>query len=242
MKQTLRIVVTEDGSTTFFSPDYQEHFHSISGAVGESQHVFIKQGFVPKATQKKIVRILEVGFGTGLNMVLTSLEAKKMGVKVHYIGIEPHLLHWTEVSKLNYADILNNEEVREILMKAFTSNYVVPRYMNDNLVLQILQAPLEEVSLKQLSFDVVYFDAFSPSAQPSLWTQDVFRKIFEAMQFEGFLVTYVSKGEVRRNLESIGFIVERLSGFGKKREMLRAIKPLAKIHEHQTSKDECSKY
>lgn len=233
MKFPVQIVYTEDGSTTFYSPEYQEHFHSLSGAIGESQHVFIHHGFIPKARQKKIVRILEVGFGTGLNMVLTYVEAKKMGIKVHYIGIEPHLLSWTEISKLNYAEILQNIEVREILLKAFTSNYTVPRYMGENLVLQIIQAPLEEVLLKPLSFDVVFFDAFSPAVQPSLWTSEIFNKIYEAMQFEGIFVTYVAKGEVRRTLESTGFGVERLPGFGTKREMLRATKPMANPHEHK---------
>jgi len=232
MQNQVEIVITEDGSTTLYSPDFKEHFHSLHGAIGESKHVFIEHGFKPKA-QKKLLRILEIGFGTGLNMVLTYLEAIQRGNKVHYIAIEPYFLPWTLISKLNYHEVLNNDEVREILMKAFTSNYIVPRYFGEHLVLQVLESKLENVSLQPSAFDIVYYDAFSPDVQPELWTEEILKKIYDAMQVEGILVTYVAKGEVRRKLEKCGFQVERLPGFAKKREMLRATKPFAEFSDHK---------
>lgn len=219
----LELITTADGSSSIFVPELNEHYHSTFGAIAESQHIFIKAGFRSKATPSAEINILEVGFGTGLNAFLTFLETIPDQYKINYTSIEPNILGKAITDKLNYASILNPSETHLFnRMHEAPWNEVVS--FNSYFSLEKLKGNLENIQLPEKRFDLIYFDAFGPAVQPELWTEEVFKKIFEATAEGGILVTYSAKGSVRRALKAAGFSTEKLPGPTGKREITRAIK------------------
>ena len=216
---------TEDGSATLFVPELNEHYHSVKGARTESQHIFIDMGL--KASTAIQPHILEIGFGTGLNALLTLETAEQEKRPVHYTGIELYPLSWEEVDILNYS---NNPLFKELhtaswnkdvnITPCFTLHKIkgdVNRVISDKQLAVIGEPPAN------YSFDLVYFDAFAPEKQPELWSEELFRNIYSCMNYNGILTTYCAKGVIRRLLQVVGFTVERLPGPpGGKREILRA--------------------
>lgn len=213
---------TEDGSATLFVPELNEHYHSVKGARTESQHIFVHMGLEASTAAKP--HLLEIGFGTGLNALLT-LEAAEKGQRcVHYTGIELYPLSWEEVDALKYS----THPLFEALHRAPWEEEEV---ITPNFTLKKVQADVQTIGADGLlrinnsPFDVVYFDAFAPEKQPGMWEESVFRSIYASMNLGGVLTTYCAKGAVRRLLQAVGFKVERLSGPpGGKREILRATK------------------
>ncbi len=207
---------TADGSATLFVPGLDEHYHSVKGARTESVHVFIDMGL--RACPVAAPRVLEVGFGTGLNALLTWDEAERARRPVFYTTLELYPLRLDEALSLGYGGRLRAlheaEWEREVLLSpCFT--------------LCKRQADFTTLPLPAGAFDVVYFDAFAPDKQPAMWTEERFAALFAALSPGGILATYCAKGEVRRRLQRAGFCVERLPGPpGGKREILRARKPL----------------
>ena len=222
MKPT-EIIITEDGSTSLFSTELNETYHSKYGAVNESRHVFIDAGF-NLLTIKSSINILEIGFGTGLNAWLTLLECTKKKSHIYYHAVEPFPLSSSIYSRLNYAEIITNQHPKNLFLSlhetAWNSNIKINEFFN----LKKQNQKLEETMLQNDFYDLVYYDAFSPAVQPELWTAAIFEKIYKAMRINGIFVTYSAKGSVRRNLKEAGFEVERLPGPKGKREMIRAIK------------------
>lgn len=217
------VVLTADGSSSIFVPDFDEHYHSVHGAMQESLHVFINAGLNYMAEKQKTISILEVGFGTGLNALLTYFYANKADLTINYTALEKFPLEMKLVETLNYPEILNIPQATEILntMHALTWNAAV------NLSTQFLFNKrhidlLDFLSTEQ--FDVIYFDAFAPSAQPELWTVSVFENMFNALKNNGILTTYCAKGSVKRSMKEVGFKIESLTGPIGKREMTRARK------------------
>lgn len=217
----MRIVCTSDGSHTLESSIGAECYHSTNGALQESMHVFIDAGL--KVVSGSSLNILEVGFGTGLNTLLTLLWAKQMASKIYYEAIEKYPISVDIVAQLNYCDIL----------KVDAEKYFKPLHMCDwnaavpitaDFVLKKCQADILSFIPSRTDFNLVYFDAFSPVSQPELWSVDVFSTVYQHMQKGGVLVTYSSKGLVKQNLRSVGFSLERLAGAKGKRHMLRAAK------------------
>ena len=212
---------TEDGSATLYVPELNEHYHSVKGARTESQHIFIDMGL--KASAAPCPHILEAGFGTGLNALLTLQEAERTGRPVRYTGIELYPLAWTEVEALHYSDdpclrLLHEAPWEEEV--CLTPTFRLLKLRRD---LTSWQADDERPPLR---CDVVYFDAFAPEKQPALWTPAVFRNLYRCLTSGGILTTYCAKGAVRRLMQDIGFRMERLPGPpGGKREILRATKP-----------------
>jgi tRNA U34 5-methylaminomethyl-2-thiouridine-forming methyltransferase MnmC len=217
------LIKTEDGSHTIFVPELNEHYHSTHGAIQESEHVFIKEGYEKISKKLKIVNVLEVGFGTGLNAFLTFLIVKNKVKKVNYIGIEPSPVDENIYKKLNYPQMISPRN-KEDFIRMHETNWKVPFFITDNFILNKIQSKIEDITLQPKRFHLVYFDAFAPSVQPELWEEDVFKKIHKAMQPQGILVTYSSKGTVKRALEKVGFQVELIPGPEGKREITRAIK------------------
>lgn len=218
-----KIVLTRDGSSTILNTALNQHYHSIHGAVQESQHVFMKMGWREFKIQdsKLNIEILEIGFGTGLNAFLVLKEClRNASVKCAYTSLEAFPLEMENIAALNYAD----ENEREIFQSLHDAEWNREEVISNNFVLEKINARLEDFIPQQNSYDLVFFDAFSPEAQPELWTEEIFRKLFSAMKENGILVTYCAKGQVRRNLKSAGFTVERLQGPPGKREMLRGRK------------------
>ena len=213
---------TEDGSATLFVPELNEHYHSVKGARTESQHIFIDMGL--KAAAAPEPHVLEIGFGTGLNALLTLETAEKEQRRVHYTGIELYPLAWEEVDALHYSD----HPLFEALHRTPWMEEVA---ITPCFTLRKVQADVQTIGADGLlrmngaPFDVVYFDAFAPEKQPEMWEETILRNLYTAMSAGGVLTTYCAKGAVRRRLQAVGFKVERLPGPpGGKREILRATK------------------
>jgi len=215
-----KVITTKDGSNTIYNQELDEHYHSINGAVQESRHVFINAGF--KAIRKPEFSVLEVGFGTGLNALLSLKECVHLEKKIQYTAIELFPLSLEYVEKLNYNDIIGEAESLHKMHSCEWNSWVA---INDQFLLKKLKADLKMIHLPD-RYDLIYFDAFSPQKQPELWSADIFEKIASACNEAAVFTTYSAKGSVRRALQKAGFVVERIPGPCGKREMLRGTRVL----------------
>ena len=219
-----RILITDDGSQTVFDSSINERYHSTFGAVTESLHVFIESGLRSFSHFDNPFRILEVGFGTGLNALLTLIETDRQGIMVHYDALEPFPLEEKIYSSLRYPEYLERPDLCDEFLK-------MHRAVPDNQVLITksysftkISRELQDLNCTGSFYHLVYFDAFSPEVQPELWCAEHFQKLYDSLKDGGILVTYCSKGDVKRSLAKAGFHVERLPGPPGKRHMLRARK------------------
>ncbi len=219
----LDIVITEDGSSSIFNKDLDEHYHSIHGALQESRHVFIQAGLHLKIKSNTPISILEIGLGTSLNALLTALEAGYSKQSIFYTGIEKFPLNVSFYNHLNYAAIIDDVHAAAIFKSLFDASWEAEVQITDYFSLLKLKMDIASISYAD-KFDLIYFDAFAPSAQPELWTEDIFRLMYLALKPGGVLVTYCAKGIVKRTMKSVGFTIESLPGPKGKREMTRAIK------------------
>lgn len=216
----LKLIKTYDGSHTLFVPEMNEHYHSIHGAVQESEHIFIRNGF--DFCRKDPVRIFEAGFGTGLNALLTAMRSSKPKRKVLYMAIENFPLENETISILNYPEFAG-ENASEIFRLIHNAEWDRTVRITENFNLRKIKGDLTVAHLDG-SFDLIYFDAFGPDKQPEMWTRDIFEKISELTCKEGIFVTYSAKGSVKRHLKAAGFTVELLPGPPGKRQIIRAVK------------------
>ncbi|HMG90644.1 MAG TPA: tRNA (5-methylaminomethyl-2-thiouridine)(34)-methyltransferase MnmD [Chryseolinea sp.] len=219
----LKLIVTSDGSHSLFNEALNETYHSVHGAIQESQHVFIKNGlnyFLEKHSPS-VVSIFEVGFGTGLNALLAVKAMQNPNVAVKYVSVEAFPIGETLWNGLNYTTTLGFEDAFAFLHR---SPWEIINKISGHIELLKLQTTLEKVQLKQGSFDLVFFDAFAPNKQPELWTIDMLRKVVTAMKSNGVFVTYCAKGQLKRDLKELGLYVETLPGPPGKKEMVRAVK------------------
>jgi tRNA U34 5-methylaminomethyl-2-thiouridine-forming methyltransferase MnmC len=219
----VKLFVTGDGSHTLFVPRLKEHYHSTFGAIRESKHIFIDSGLLYFPDHSEL-NIFEVGFGTGLNTLLTILEAERHTIKVNYLTIEPEPLGEAIYMQLNYPYILGLQSSLQPFKAIHEAPFVKKTFITPGFSLTKMKGKLESNILSPGSFDLVYFDAFSPEVQPELWTEKIFRKLSDGMKSGGILVTYSAKGSVSRALKTAGFKVEKLPGPPGKREFTRAKK------------------
>lgn len=217
MKRELK--VTSDGSKTLYMENWDECYHSVHGALNESMHVFIKNGL--NEFHSSSLNILEFGFGTGLNALLTL--AERGGKLVNYTALEKFPLNETEWSSVAYG---RTEAEQHSFAEIHRAKWNTPVEVEPGFVLKKMETGFEEVELDAQSFDLIYYDAFAPSAQPELWTIELFEKCYNALKPGGFLVTYCAKGQVKRNMKAAGFEVVALPGPPMKREMTKATRPL----------------
>lgn len=213
-----KLIQTEDGSSSLYIPELDENYHSIHGAIQESMHVFIEAGL--KKVKKDRFSVFEMGYGTGLNMLLTFLNARNK--EVDYYGIEAFPLEVELLDKLNYAAKLNLTDEEKGAFNKF-HELESEGELSANFRVRKQQCKLHGY-VPATKVDLIYFDAFAPEVQPNLWEADVFEKMYSMLNAEGILTTYCAKGVVRRTMQSVGFKVERIPGPPGKREMLRAIK------------------
>lgn len=220
----MEIVITSDGSHTLYLPEMDEHYHSVNGAMGESQHVYISAGF--NYIKKEKINVFEVGFGTGLNAFLTLNEAKTKDKIVEYHSIEFHPVPEEIIKALNFPFFKDFEtNSKDIFFRLHSAPWNKPVVIDKNFTLcKNLTDITKWIPVKKNILDVVYFDAFAPEKQPEVWNQEIFDRIFSAMVIGGVLTTYCAKGELKRMLKKAGFMVEALPGFSGKREMVRAKK------------------
>lgn len=212
-------VRTADGSLTLWSGQLDERYHSAHGAVQESTHVFIRMGLEHMGGPH--VDVLEVGLGTGLNLLLTWIRCLEGKCTVEYTALEPFPLDKGQLAALDHCTELAWPGLHEPFMERMTGPDRMRWEACGGLVFQRSSMRVQEFQGEAVA-DVIYFDAFAPAAQPGMWTLDVFRRMHGALRPGGVLVTYCAKGEVRRTMKLAGFSVERLPGPPGKREMLRA--------------------
>lgn len=220
-----QVIPTADGSKTLFLPEMNEQYHSVNGAITESEYVFIEKGyqFHPSPEPK----IFEVGFGTGLNALLTAIQAAKSQRKTTFYSVEKYPLEDNLISELNYGRLISEEAQKlfeKIHLCAWNKKVEISSFFSlQKIQSDILTSPLEGIE----KCDIIYFDAFGPDKQPEMWTPEIFRKIFNLSSPESVFVTYSAKGEVRRQLAAVGFQMERLPGPPGKKQMLRGIKKIS---------------
>lgn len=236
------VVITADGSSTIHLPEWDEQYHSKHGAIQEAYHVFIKHGLhyfctetnasngitssaVEKSQQvlSHPISILEIGFGTGLNAFITLLEAKKLNLKIDYFGVEAYPVAMHEMEQLNYPNQLE-AEANDTLFKMMHEVPWEEKYPISNTFLLTKQKRFFSEIEEKDNYNLIYFDAFGARVQPELWTETIFKQMFDALKENGVLVTYAAKGSVRRAMQVVGFKVEKLPGPPGKREMLRGTK------------------
>ena len=217
-----KIITTNDGSHSLLVPELNEQYHSVHGAKQEAEHVFLKMGLEGFCDEKEVQEfsVFEVGFGTGLNALLTAQWSGINNKTINYTSIEKYPVSKDEFSLLNYGDLSGNAALYSKIVEAKWESF---ESITDTFKLRKQELDLIEDQL-QSGFDVVYFDAFAPNKQPKLWEVSIFKKIFDSMNEGGLLVTYCCQGQARRNMIEAGFTVEKVPGPPGKREMLRAQK------------------
>lgn len=216
-----KIVVTSDSTTTLYHEELGEHYHSIHGAKNESMHVFLEAGLL-QLPPKSVINVFEVGLGTGLNAFLTAQFAQKHKQQINYTAVEKYPVSIHCAGNLNFGWGSNNV-LKQLFMDIHQCKWGEVVELDDYFQFTKFQADLLDFKMVG-SYDLVYFDAFSPEKQPEMWSGEVFGKLYSAMNKGGLLTTYCAKGQVRRTLQQVGFLVERIPGPHGKREMLRATK------------------
>jgi tRNA U34 5-methylaminomethyl-2-thiouridine-forming methyltransferase MnmC len=216
---TNKLVITNDGSHSIFNPEVNETYHSKHGAIVEAEYVFIKNGLL--AENKKQFSILEVGFGTGLNALLTAQKAQQKKIAINYHGIELYPVPKESYIQLNFTELIGEEKSK--LLNLHECNWEEEHVINKFFKLTKNEIALENYTSKT-KFDIIYFDAFSPEKQPELWTAEVFQNMYNLLNEDGFLVTYCAKGVVKRTMKAVGFEIIVLDGPPGKRQMTRANK------------------
>ncbi|MEI6889340.1 MAG: tRNA (5-methylaminomethyl-2-thiouridine)(34)-methyltransferase MnmD [Bacteroidales bacterium] len=220
----LKLISTDDGSHTLFHPELNESYHSSHGAIQESRHIFIESGFRHISPGLDQVNVLEVGFGTGLNALLTLIDTETQSRQVIYTAIEAFPLEAGTWSKLNYPGMLGPIDRAAIFSILHLASWIQTEIITNNFTLRKLQLKLQDYQPPQNFFDLVFFDAFSPAVQPELWTADIFSKIYASMKPGAVLTTYSVKGDVVRALKTAGFSIEKIPGPPGKRQITRATK------------------
>lgn len=221
--QNLEVQHTDDGSTTLFVPELDEHYHSVKGAYTESLHIYRDCAYLHAAQHltsgTSPLRLLEIGFGTGLNAAVTAMAATAQR-PVHYITLEKYPVEPKLIGALGYDTLVDPSLFAALHAAPWEQPTVItPHFTLEKRCCDLLTTPLPQ------DIDIVYFDAFAPEKQPEMWSDEVFARIHQAMRPGGILTTYCAKGAIRRLLQSTGFVVERLAGpAGGKREILRAVK------------------
>jgi len=228
-----RVVTSEDGSRTLSLTDADESYHSMFGAVTESRHIYTGAGLeylVSTLGEDKSIRILEIGFGTGLNCLLTALHAyENPAVSLHYTTIEKYPVTPEEIEMLDHPSLFEKTRHKAKILSAAIHGaaWEEESAVLKNMTLLKIEDDICDAlpRLVDGKFNLVYFDAFAPDLQPELWSLQIFKTIFDSMQGGGVLVTYSSKGTVKSTLREAGFIVSRIRGPKGKRHMVRAVKP-----------------
>ncbi len=219
----MQIIPTADGSDTLYAPGLDEHYHSVFGAITESEWVFIRSG-LQFSRQPAGISVFEVGFGTGLNALLACHFAIAHNRQIIYHTIEKYPVAQDIATRLNFAGCLPYiPEAAALFQAVHLSPWNQVVNLHPCFAMQKIQGDMT-VFTPEVCYDVVFFDAFSPDRQPEMWTAEIFRKLYEHMHTGGVLTTYCVKGLVKRRLKEAGFAIEKLPGPPGKREILRAVK------------------
>ena len=234
--KTLEIVQTNDGSATIYHPEIGEHYHSHHGALQEAKHVFLNAGLEYLLTKSRIeqdsmpanVSILEVGFGTGLNYLLTADYCARNNINLHYTSLERFPLSSEIIKETGYAQFVDEEIARAFYnayeKEVFSSQAQTYHFnMSNNNELELVIGDAQVFRTEKV-FDILYFDAFSAIHQPEMWTKELLEPICGFLKPGGVFITYAITGNLKRLMKSLGFEIEKVPGAPGKREMLRAVR------------------
>lgn len=214
----MRLITTEDNSPSIYSEEYQQSYHSTHGAVSESLHVFIEYGLKNFISSDK-VDIFEMGYGTGINALLTYNFAIENKLNIHYTSLEKYPVSESIYETIAFENSLWTERLQRLNRLSWNEQHEL-----DGFSLEKIEVDIRDYSIGSSKYDLIYFDAFSPNAQPELWTEDIFSKIYASMKPNAILTTYCAKGVVKRTLKSCGYELHVQPGPKGKREMIQAIK------------------
>ena len=217
----MQLQLTDDGSTTIYLPEIDEHYHSVKGAITESRHIYRDCAFLHYPSSDKTLRLLEVGFGTALNASLTAMTASASH-RVHYITLERFPISIEMAQTLGYEQFINPDIFQALHKAPWGESIAINEFFE-------IEKRLCDFTCDSLpnSIDVVYLDSFAPEKQPEMWTNEALSRLVDVMNPGAILTTYCAKGEIRRRLQALGLVVERIAGPpGGKREILRATKPV----------------
>jgi tRNA U34 5-methylaminomethyl-2-thiouridine-forming methyltransferase MnmC len=217
----LELKKTADGSFTLYVPGLDEHYHSYHGALQEAKHVFIENGVLSLKSKK--IRILEVGFGTGLNALLTACESVVLEREIEYVGVEAYPVPIELLQKMDYASLIDHKNAFKFYNHMIQDVWGKEQLIHDSFKLTKVKQKIENYECDE-TFDIIYFDAFGPRVQEEMWTIAIMEKMHNSLNVNGFLVTYCAKGQFKRDLKTVGFQVFDLPGPPGKREMVRAVK------------------
>ena len=226
---SLKIITTEDGSNSIFIPELNETYHSVHGAITESRHVFIKNGFRYIIGQKNpaSIKILEIGLGTGLNVLLTILENRIFNLDIHYTAIEAYPVPFEIISQLNYVSQIGGHDTNLLFENIHSGEWNKYFKISGNFYLRKINCLFQDFNAGSERFDLIYYDAFAPGKQPDIWELPVLKKAVLSMNSSGAIVTYTARGQLKRDLKSLGLIVETVQGPPGKKEMIRAVIPFS---------------
>lgn len=222
----IEIVTTADGSKTIFNPQVGENYHSKHGALQESQHVFVNSGlkYYHQHLQKNEISILEIGFGTGLNFLLSAQYAAEAQLSLNYTGIEAYPLSTDILNETGYKTLIASEH----LFNQFITNYDAC-FEKSTEIIEHVNLKIEDNKLLSYDgsekFDIIYFDAFAKVHQAEMWTEESIKHACKFLKDKGIFVTYSVTGDLKRQLKNMGFEIERPQGAAGKREMMRATLP-----------------
>ena len=214
------IIKTNDGSNSIYSNIFNDQYHSLHGAFQESEHIYIQTGF--NYCKQNPIKIFEVGFGTGLNTILTIREGLKRNIRIEYHTIELFPLGLNLINQLNYSEFLS-PDLNVFYNQLHECKWNEEIEITKKFIFRKIKSDFHNYSFDK-KFDLIYFDAFASEKQPTMWTTKIFTKIYNCLNQEGILTTYSSKGIVKNNLRDVGFYVKRLAGPKGKRHILRASK------------------
>lgn len=209
---------TTTGEYTLYIPSMDETYHSRNGAISESRHVFLQEGMDRTAGN---IQILEVGFGTGLNALLTAQHSTESDRKVYFHTLEPFQVPFDLVEKIGYGELANDTE---LFTQLHAADWEINIKITEHFTLHKSTQKLEYVKLEDNTYNVIYFDAFAPKKQPELWSTEIFAKLYKATKPGGVLTTYSAAGQLKRDLKAAGYTIENPPGANGKREMTVAIK------------------
>lgn len=222
----IEIVTTADGSKTIFNPQFGENYHSKNGALQESQHVFVNSGlkYYHQQTQKNEISILEIGFGTGLNFLLSADYAASKDLQLSYTGLEAYPLPQHIINETGYKSFINSEVLFDDYLSKYNSCFEKKTEIVKQVDLKIENTKLLSYTSIE-KFDIIYFDAFARVHQAEMWTEESIKHACKFLKDKGIFVTYSVTGDLKRQLKDMGFEIERPQGAAGKREMMRATLP-----------------
>lgn len=226
-----KVIDTGDGSKTLFIPEMDEQYHSVNGARTESEYVFLKQGYLHHPSESP--KIFEVGFGTGLNALLTANLAGQLKRKTTFVSIEKYPLDSDLIKQLNYGKLIS-KEAGQLFKQIHEAKWGVETTISEYFKMLKIEGDLTTHQFQSSdNFDIVYFDAFGPDKQADMWNLEIFENVYNACAPNSVFVTYSAKGSTRRQLRDCGYTMERLPGPPGKRHMLRGTKIL---EDHESTK------